>query len=150
MKRVVNKVNELRRCIFDKPTKSIQFLNGMLLILFGLVFLLNGTALKTQKFYGNFDLIGPTWVWIFVLCLGIIQLNALRKDTLESNILSAIVLKISSLIWCVLAITFGSDYPPLSTAFFNYLSLSGITLLASYELEVQNNYELLIREEIRK
>lgn len=150
MKKVLNKISQGRQFLFRPPTKGIEFLSGISLFFFGLVMSINNSSLLTNQFYKNFTFVGPSWIWIFVMSLGIIQLNALRKDTLESNILSAIVLKVSSLVWCLLALTFGSGYPPLNTAFFTYLSLSCITLLAGYELEVQNDYELLIREEIRK
>lgn len=150
MKRIILKVNQGRQYLFSTSTKSIEFLNGLSAFLFGLVFLLNGAALGNYKFYLNFNYIGPIWVWWFVVILGAIQLNSMRKDTLESNMISAIALKLSALMWFMSALMFGSDYPPLSTGFFTYLSFSLVMVLAGFHLSAQNTYELLLRNENRE
>lgn len=149
MKRIVKAVNQGREYIFHIPTKSIELLNGLTAFFFAIVFMVNGATLSEHKFYLNFKYAGPSWIWIIVLILSIIQLNAMRKETLESNILSAIVLKVSALFWFMAALMFGSDYPPLSTGFFTYSILSFITVLAGYEISAQNTKQLLKRAECR-
>lgn len=149
MKRIIMKVNQGRRYLFSTPTKAIEFLNGLATILFGLVFLLNGSILGKFKLYLNFNYVGPLWVWGIVVMLGMVQLNSMRKDTLESNMLSAITLKVSALVWFLIAIMFGADYPPLSTGIGTYFSMGVVFVLAGLHLSGQNEYELLIREEYR-
>lgn len=150
MQRVIKKINQGRVYLFQHPTKSIEILSGLLSVFFGIVFIINGNLLIKNEFYQSFDYIGPMWIWWLVILLGIIQLNASRKDTLESNILSAITLKVSALVTFIIALMFAADYPPLGTGFFTYTILSGFYLLAGIELSVQNTYELLIRSENRK
>lgn len=149
MKRIINKVHEGREYLFSTPTKAIEFLNGICALMFGLVFLMNGSTLGKFKFYLSFAYVGPLWVWWFVVILGAVQLNAMRKDTLESNMLSAIFLKLSALMWFLSALMFGSDYPPLSTGFFTYVNFSLVTVLAGFHLSIQNTFELLLRDEVR-
>lgn len=150
MKRIIIKVNQARKYLFHVPTKSIEFISGICSLFFGLVFIINGNSLVKNEFYQSFDYVGPMWIWWLVILLGIIQLNASRKDTLESNILSAITLKVSALVTFIIALMFAADYPPLGTGFFTYSVLSGFYLLAGIELSEQNTYELLIRTENRK
>lgn len=150
MKRIVKKINQGRAYLFQHPTKSIEILSGLLSLFFGIVFIINGNLLIKNEFYQSFDYIGPKWIWWLVILLSTIQLNASRKDTLESNILSAITLKVNALVTFIIALMFAADYPPLGTGFFTYSILSGFYLLAGIELSVQNTYELLIRSENRK
>ena len=150
MKRIIMRVNQGRRFLFHLPTKSIEFLNGLLALMFGLVFMMNGSSLVQYKSYVAFTYVGPVWLWFVISMIGVFQLNAMRKETLESNMLSAIVLKVSSLLWFLVAILFGSTYPPLSTGFFTYLIISLVCVLAGYELSAQNTYELLLRKEYRE
>ena len=150
MKRILLKANQGRVYLFQHPTKSIEILSGLLSVFFGLVFFINGKSLIKNEFYRSFDYVGPMWIWWLVILLGTTQLNASRKDTLESNILSAITLKVNSLVTFIIALMFAADYPPLGTGFFTYSILSGFYLLAGIELSVQNTYELLIRTENRK
>ena len=149
MQRVIKKINRARSYLFKLPTKSIELLSGLCSMFFGLVFIVNGRAIKETHSFVNFEYIGPDWIWWLVLLLGIMQLNAMRKDTLESNIMSAICLKVSSLVSFVIALMFASNFPPISTGFFTYTILSGLYILAGIELSEQNTYELLIRSENR-
>ena len=149
MQRVVKKVNQGRAYLFSTPTKAVEFLNGCCMFFFGLVFIFNGAALGQFKFYMNFTYIAPPWLWWLAIVIGLIQLNSMRRDTLESNIMSVLMLKLSSLVWFVFAVLFGSEYPPLSTGFFTYTWVSFICLMAGFHLGGQNTYELLIREEYR-
>ena len=150
MQRIVKKINQGRVYLFQHPTKSIEILSGLCSVFFGLVFVINGNSLVKNEFYQSFDYVGPMWIWWLVILLGTIQLNSSRKDTLESNILSAITLKVNALVTFIIALMFAADYPPLGTGFFTYSILSGFYLLAGIELSVQNTYELLIRTENRK
>lgn len=149
MQRVVKKINQARKYLFHVPTKSIEFISGLCSLFFGLVFMINGNALVKNRFYESFNYIGPNWIWWLVFLLGIIQLNAMRKDTLESNILSAITLKVNALVTFIIALMFASEFPPIGTGFFTYGVLSAMYLLAGIELSEQNTYELLIRSENR-
>lgn len=149
MKRISMKVNYARRYLFSTPTKAVEFLNGLALTLFGLVFLLNANMLGKYKLYLNFNYVGPLWVWGIVVFIGLVGLNSMRKDTLESNMLSAITLKVSSLIWFLIAVMFGADYPPLSTGIGTYFSMGVVNVLAGLHLSGQNEFELLVREEYR-
>lgn len=149
MKRVILKVNQGREFLFSTPTKSIEFLNGLCTLFFGLVFLLNGASLGTYKFYVSFTNIAPPWLWWICVIVGFIQIKSLSKNTLESNIMSVLMLKISAFLWLLFAILFGAEYPPLSTGFFTYLWFSVTCLLGGFHLGAQNTYELLLREAYR-
>ena len=149
MQRIIKTVNRGREYIYSTPTKAMELLNGLFSSFFCLVFLINGDTLSGFRIYINFNYLGPKWFWIFMLFIGLAQLNYMRKDTLESNIKSALVMHISSVNWLVVAIMFGSIYPPLSTGFFTYSWFSVISCLTALHLDSQNTYELLIRKEIK-
>lgn len=149
MKHIISKANQFRKYLFSTPTKSIEFLNGLSMTLFGLIFLFNGSILSKHKIYLNFNYMGPIWVWWLTVIIGLIQLNAMRRDTLESNTVSAIFLKVSALMWFLIALMFGADYPPLSTGVGTYLAMCLVNIMAGFHLSAQNDYEFLIREEYR-
>lgn len=113
------------------------------------MFLINGASLGTYKFYVSFTSIAPPWLWWICIIVGFIQLKSLSKNTLESNIMSVLMLKISAFLWLLFAILFGAEYPPLSTGFFTYLWFSVVCLLGGFHLGAQNTYELLLREAYR-
>lgn len=149
MQKIINKTNQFRRYLFSTPTKAIEFLSGLSTTLFGLIFLLNGNLLGKYKLYLSFNYVGPLWVWGIVVIIGLIQLNAMRRDTLESNTISAINLKVTAVVWFLIGVMFGADYPPLSTGVGTYFSMSLVNLMAGFHLSAQNDYEFLIREEYR-
>ena len=149
MNKVILKVNQGREFLFSTPTKSIEFLNGLCILFFGLVVLLNISSLGTYKFYASFSSIAPIWVWWISIIVGFIQLKNIGRDTLESNIMSVLMLKVSAFLWLLFAILFGAEYPPLSTGFFTYLWFSVVCLLGGFNLGAQNTYELLLRDAYR-
>lgn len=149
MRRIIKKINQGREFLFSTPTKSIEFLNGLCILFFGLVFLFNGASLGEHKFYISFTFIAPPWLWWICVIVGVTQLRAMNKDTLESNMMSVLMLKSSALLWFLFAILFGAEYPPLSTGFFTYLWFSMVSLMAGFHLSAQNTFELLLREEYR-
>ena len=150
MQRIIKKVNKGRNYLFSTPTKPIQFLNGVLSVFFGLVYLINGASLNQLKSYLNFSYMGPIWIWWIVVFLGILQINYMRRDTLDFNIKSALVMHTCALMWFVISILFGSDYPPLSTGFFTYFWLSVVCSLTALQIDNQNAYELLMRKELEE
>ena len=150
MQRIIKRVNRGSNYLFSTPTKPIQFLNGVVSLFFGLVYLINGSSLNQLKIYLNFSYMGPIWIWWVVVFLGILQLNYMRKDTLDFNIKSALVMHTCALMWFVISILFGSDYPPLSTGFFTYFWISVVCSLAALQLDNRNTYELLIRKELEE
>ena len=150
MKRIIIKVNQGRNYLFSTATKPIQFLNGVLSLFFGIVYLINGSTLNQLKIYLNFSYMGPIWIWWVVIFLGILQLNYMRRDILDSNIKSALVMHTCALMWFVISILFGSDYPPLSTGFFTYFWISVVCSLTALQIDNQNTYELLIRKELEE
>lgn len=149
MKHVIRKANQFRKYLFSTPTKSIEFLSGLSMTSFGLIFLFNGSILSTHKIYLRFNYIGPIWVWWLAVIIGLIQLNAMRRDTLESNTVSAIFLKVAALMCFLIALMFGSDYPPLSTGVGTYLAMCLVNIIAGFHLSAQNDYEFLMREKYR-
>lgn len=149
MKKIIMKVNQGRNYIYSTPTKSMEFLNGFLSIFFGLVFLANGTVLGLLKLYLNFSYIGPKWVWGIPVLLGVLQLKYACSDSLESNVKSALIMHTCALMWFIISLLFGSDYPPLSTGFFTYLCIAAMCSLTALHLDGQNTYELLLRKEIK-
>ena len=55
MKRILIKVNQGGSYLFSTPTKPIQFLNGVVSLFFGLVYLIIGSSLNQLKIYLNFS-----------------------------------------------------------------------------------------------
>lgn len=150
MKHIISKANQFREYLFSTPTKPIEFLNGVVSLFFGLVYIINGSSLNQLKIYLNFSYMGPIWIWWIVVFLGILQLNYMRKDTLDSNIKSALVTHTCALMWFVISVLFGLDYPPLSTGFFTYFWLSVVCSLTALHIDKKNAYELLIRKELEE
>ena len=149
MKTVIKKVNKARNFLYSTPTKIIEFLTGICSLSFGLVYALNGESLNRLKVYFSFAYVGPIWIWWVMVILGILQLNYMRKETLDSNIKSALTMHVSAVIWFIIAIMFVTDYPPLSTGFFTYFWFSAICSLTALQIDSQNTYELLIRKETK-
>ena len=149
MRRVLITTLQIRNYLFSTSTKAVEFLNGIATALFGLIFLLNGDILGKYKLYLSFNYVGPLWVWWILVILGVIQINAMRTDTLESNTVAAITLKVSALVWFLIGLMFGANYPPLSTGVGTYFTMSLVNLMAGFHLSAQNDYEFLIREEYR-
>lgn len=150
MQRIIKKVNRGRNYLFSTPTKPIEFLNGLLSVFFGLVYLINGSSLSQLESYLNFSYMGPIWIWWIVVFLGMLQLNYMRRDTLDFNIKSALVMHTCALMWFVISVLFGSNYSPLSTGFFTYFWLSAVCSLTALQLDNRNTYELLIRKELEE
>ena len=149
MKRIIIKINQARNYVFSTPTKSMEFLTAFLAISFGSVFIINGKALTALKLYLNFSYAGPTWIWIVAVILGLLQLRYACSDTLESNVKSALTMHTCAVMWFILSLMFGSDYPPLSTAFTTYLCICVMCSLTAFHLDAQNTYELIVRKEIK-
>ena len=106
VKKIIIKVNQGRNYLFSTATKPIQFLNGVVSLFFGLVYIINGASLNQIKVYLNFAYMGPIWIWWVVVFLGILQLNYMRRDALDSNIKSALVMHTCALMWFVISILF--------------------------------------------
>ena len=146
---VTKRVNKGRNFLYSTPTKIIEFLMSMCSLSFGTVYLLNGAALNKLKIYLSFAYIGPIWLWWVMIILGVLQFHYMRKDTLDSNIKSALVMHVVAVMWFIIAVMFLTDYPPLSTGFFTYFWFSVVCSLTALELDSQNTMELLLRKEIK-
>lgn len=138
-----------RQYIFGLPTKGIELFSGICAFFFSMVFLIGGSLPERFNVYKNFEYIDHPIVWVGMLAISIVQLRVVWKDTLESNIASAILLRVSCFIWFVCALLFGVDGLMLNTAFFTYSTMAFICLAASFEITARNKNEDLVRNECR-
>lgn len=148
--RFINMISRGRAYIFSPTTKAIEFLNGLCLFFFSGVLSINGFLETNISHYIYFDYVDTPWIAIGMFVLSIIQLWVFTKSTLESNILSVIVLRLSSFTWVMWGLFFGTEYIFRSTGFFTYLSIALVCLLASFEQGVINRYEDATRKNCRK
>lgn len=97
-------------------TAPIEFLNVWALLGFGLVMLLNEQELLQISAYKYFTSYPPTYTWLAMIAIGLIQAYLMFKPSPASDQVGGIFLGISSIIWFIIAGTFGINYPPVSTA----------------------------------
>jgi len=149
MKRIIHKLGQGRAFIFGLPTKSVELLNGLCAFFFSMTFLIAEALTSRFEIYRNFIYIDMPVIWMGMLLVSITQFRLLFRDTLESNIGSVLILRLSCVVWFSCALLFGVDSLLLNTEFFTYSSISFLCLIASLELGNRNSYEELLRKECR-
>lgn len=115
-------------------TTAIEFLNVWGLLGFGIVMILNEQELIKTSTFKYFAPYPDFYPWAFMIVVGLIQWYLMIKITSKSNQLGGIFLGGSSIIWFIIAGTFGYNYPPVSTALPLYLGIGIITGSGGYAL----------------
>lgn len=131
---ITNTFNNFNKWLFGYGTRVIEVLNSWWLMGFGIVMMSNHVVLVNGHPYRTFAFISQFWVWLIVFLVGVFQGIMLYRDCNHSCQYSGITLQLSGLIWFIIAILFGFDYPPVSTALPIYICMSIITGLSGYEL----------------
>ena len=128
----------LRRWVFATSTRPIEILNAFVLMGFGALMLTEFSEIITSRPYRYFTYVNNTYLWSGVTLVGALQLNALLRKTLRSNQASALIMQGSSLIYLMVAVAFGLDYPPLTPAFTTYTAMGIVVAIAGHEQMIVN------------
>lgn len=146
--RLKRNVNSRVDWLFAHATRLAEFINTVALMGFGFFMLLGFNDLVLSHPYRKFTYASSKLFWITVCLIGIAQAVAMLRISIKSNQASGILMQISSLIWAAFAITFGLDYPPVSTALPLYALLSFVCITAGHKLINTNKAtEVLINKE---
>lgn len=133
-KYICEKTRQFRKWVFATPTRIVELTNTGLLLTFPTIMIINSGGLIPTHPYRNFPLAMGNWPWVCGILLGLIQLWAMVLPSIKSDQVSGLALQVSMLGYFIIALIFGSDYPPISTAFTTYLIYAGVTGLAGHEL----------------
>lgn len=127
-------------------TRSIELLSGLAGVLFSVIYIINDTWLFAYSDKLPLSYLNNLMLWVFMLIISVMQLKTLGKDSLESNIGSVLLLRLTGLIWLILAVAYGVDYPPINVSLATKLVLSFMCFFASFALAYRNKAEQLIRK----
>lgn len=134
--------------LFELATRLAEFINTVALLGFSFFMLIGFERLIQSHPYRKFTYASSELFWMAVFMLGVFQLIAMLRCSIQSNQASGILLQISSVVWLLFAVTFGLDYPPISTALPIYALLSFVTIAAGHKLiNINKVNEALIDKE---
>lgn len=122
------------RWLTRSGTAAIEFLNVLGLIGFGALMILHEKGILVTNAFLYFDSYPKLYPWLVMIAVGMVQAYLMIKVTSKSNQLGGIILGGSSIIWFIIAGTFGYNYPPVSTALPLYLGVGIITGSGGYAL----------------
>lgn len=149
IKEIIMPINKVKRAaskgndwLFELATRLAEFINTTSLIGFSFFMLIGLDELVYQYPYRKFTYASSEFFWLAVLSLGILQMIAMLRSSVRSNQASGIVLQISAIVWFVFAVTFGLDYPPISTALPIYSLLAFICAAGGHKLINANKENL--------
>lgn len=121
-----------------RRTKPIELANSLIGFTFSGMFIINNGVIDKHYPYRNFIYMSSIWVWVLIFIMSILQFKTLLNDNYKSSLKAAVLLLWFSLIWMVIGIVFGTDYPPVSTAFGTYTSISIINFVTYLYLDDTN------------
>ena len=116
----IRKYRQLIMWMFDTGTRVVEVLNSLLLLGFTATFLYNFSDVIMLQSYKGFAVAGSGWWWVIMGTLGVVQIIAAHKKSLQSNQFSGYVLLVSSWVWALISATFIYGLPPLTTAPITY------------------------------
>lgn len=123
----------LRRWVFVSPTRPVEIINSLVLMCFGAIMLTEFVEIIPEHPYRYFKYANNTAIWSFVAIVGALQLSALVRTSVRSNQVSALLMQGSSLIYLMIAVAFGLDYPPLTPSFTTYTTMGIFVALSGHE-----------------
>ena len=128
------KYRQLIMWMFDTGTRVVEVLNSLLLLGFTATFLYNFSDVIMLQSYKGFAVVGGEWWWVIIGTLGVVQIVAARKKSLQSNQFSGYVLLVSSWVWALISATFIYGLPPLTTAPITYGVFSAMCGMAGMHM----------------
>lgn len=128
------KYRQLIMWMFDTGTRVVEVLNSLLLLGFTATFLYNFSDVIMLQSYKGFAVAGSQWWWVIMGTLGVVQIVAAHKKSLQSNQFSGYVLLVSSWVWALISATFIYGLPPLTTAPITYGVFSAMCGMAGMHM----------------
>ena len=129
----IQKYRQLITWMFYTGTRVVEVLNSLLLLGFTVTFLYNFADIIMLQSYKGFAVAG-SWLWVIMGTLGVVQMIATHKKSLQSNQFSGYVLLVSSWVWALISATFIYGLPPLTTAPITYGVFSAMCGMAGMHL----------------
>lgn len=115
--------------LFGAPTTTIEALNGVCLLIWGLA-LLNDEMVQLPQYAGFFGASFARWnelasipFFVAAVCVGF---GAIR-DGYYANRVAGYALQVSALLWLCVALNFYGSYPPVNTGMMVYAVLAVFT-----------------------
>lgn len=102
----------LQKWLFGTATRAVEFISGISLIGYALVFLSSPDDIYKWPIYYKFKDISETSLVLIFSITGLSQLLCMYWQTARGNVLSGYILLISAFIWYLTAYAFWSAYPP--------------------------------------
>lgn len=121
-----------------RRTKPIELINSLYGAVFSGIFIIYNGAIDNYYPYRNFMYISTIWIWILVFIISIVQFKTMFNNNIKNSLKTAVLLLCFSLLWIIVGVVFGTDYPPVSTAFGTYTSLSIINFVSYLYLDNTN------------
>ena len=134
------KTTQFPRWLFDKGTRVVEVLNSLFLIGFMGTFLYDFEGILKLPSYKAFAVASSPYWWIGMGALGVVQVMALVKTSIQSNQFSGVILIASAWVWGMVAVTFIASVPPLTsdpivyTIFSIVCGVGGLYLLKSNKM----------------
>ena len=110
------KTTHFPRWLFDKGTRVVEVLNSLFLIRFMGTFLYDFEGILKLSSYKAFAAASSPYWWIGMGVLGVVQVMALVKTSIQSNQFSGVILIASAWVWGMVAATFIASIPSLTSA----------------------------------
>lgn len=119
-----------QKWLFGTATRAVEFISGISLIGYSLVFLSSPDDIYNWPIYYKFKDISETSLILIFSITGLSQILCMYWQTVRGNILSGYILLISAFIWYLTAYAFWSAYPPANTGMVIPPVLAFLCLLA--------------------
>ena len=143
-KNINNRLRNTLNWIFETKTRPGELFSGVTAFFFAIVMMIDYNVIVLRESYATFGELTTAWLWLAILILAVLQVAESTKDSLISNQRSAQLALWFSLIWCIIAILFASNYPPLSTGFFTYMIFSIANFITYFYID--GNNQTIIKE----
>lgn len=134
VKYTIDKTKQFWAWLFLRGTRVVEFINAAFLLGFVIPFLYNFDAVLALPSYRKFAVASSALWWILIGALGIAQIIAMAKKSNHSNQISGFILILSGWIWGLVAATFISSVPPLTSAPVIYTIVAVLCLAAGLYL----------------
>lgn len=125
---MVNKINKklMNTCewVFSDRTKPIELFSAIVAFLFSLQLIIDFDIITARTSYEYFAALSNKWVWVLVFLMANFQLYNINDSSVAGFRRRGFLSLWMSLVWILISMTFAANYPPLSTGFFTYFSLS--------------------------
>ena len=121
-----------------RRTKPIELVNSIIGMTFSGSFIIYNGVIDNYYPYRNFMYISSIYMWILIFIMSIVQFKTMFRDNIKSSLKAAVLMLWFSLLWVIVGVVFGTDYPPISTAFGTYTSLSVISFVSYLYLDNAN------------